>query len=168
MAARGVLRDDARLELIDGEIYEMAPIGARHASVVDRLNRLWTARLGTRAIVRIQGPVVTGPRTQLQPDVALLREMGDFYFARPVRAADVLLVNEVADQALGYDRAKLAIYATAGVPEVWLVDIDAGRVEVHRGPGEAGYRDVRIVRRGETVAATAFPDVALQVDEVLG
>src|SRR5512145_2199156 len=95
MIAAGLFRDDQRLELLEGEIFEMTPIGPPHTSVVNRLTRLWTTRLGSRAIVQIQGPVLAGPISELEPDVSILRERSDFYRAQLPAPTDVLLVIEV-------------------------------------------------------------------------
>lgn len=168
MIAAGLFRDDHRLELLEGEIFEMTPIGPPHTSVVDRLNRLWMTRLGSRAIVRVQGPVLAGPVSEPEPDVALLRERPDFYREQHPHPHDVLLVIEVADTSLAYDRAKLRIYAAAGMAEVWIVDLQNERVEIYRAPGAAGYADERVLRRGDRGACLAFPAVIVTVDEILG
>jgi Uma2 family endonuclease len=168
MIDAGVLRKDQRLELLDGEIFEMTPIGPPHSSVVDRLNRFWVTALGTRAIVRVQGPAEASPRSEPQPDVALHRERSDFYAKRHPGPDDVLLVIEVADTSLDYDHAKLRIYAAARLREVWIVDLVNERVEIHREPGAECYADVRFVSRGETIACLAFPDVTLTVADIFG
>ncbi|MBI2203595.1 MAG: Uma2 family endonuclease [Candidatus Rokubacteria bacterium] len=168
MIEAGVLHEDQRLELLDGEIFEMTPIGPLHSSVVNRLTRLWVTRLGTRAIVQVQNPVEARPRSEPQPDLTLLRERADFYRDRHPGPGDVLLVIEVADTSLDYDRAKLAIYASAGIAEVWIVDLQAERVDVHRDAGTSGFGDVRAARRGDSVACRAFPDVVLNVTDILG
>jgi Uma2 family endonuclease len=168
MISVGLFRDDQRLELLEGEIFEMTPIGPPHTSVVNRLTRLWTARLGPRAIVQIQGPVLAGPISEPEPDVSLLRERSDFYRERHADPTEVLLVIEVADTSLAYDRAKLRIYAEAGMAEVWIVDLQSERVEVYRTPGPAGYADTRVLHRGDRGSCLAFPDVTVAVDEMLG
>jgi Uma2 family endonuclease len=168
MIAAGLFGDDQRLELLEGEIFEMTPIGPPHTSVVNRLTRLWTARLGSRAIVQIQGPVLAGPISEPEPDVSLLRERSDFYRERHADPAEVLLVIEVADTSLAYDRAKLRIYASAGMAEVWIVDLQGERVDIYRTPGPAGYADERVLRRGDRGSCQAFPDVTVTVDEILG
>jgi Uma2 family endonuclease len=168
MADAGILEGEARVELIDGEIYEMPPIGADHGGAVDYVNQAWITRVVPRCIVRNQGPVVLDAHTQVQPDIALLRPVGDFYRRRLPRPEDVLLVVEVAHQSLRYDRAKLPRYAAAGIDEVWLINLVQDRIEVHRSPGEAGYRDVRVLGRGESLACLAFPDAVFTVDEILG
>jgi Uma2 family endonuclease len=168
MIETGVLRKDQRVELLDGEIYEMAPIYPPHQSVVDRLARLLITRLGTRAIVRVQGSVPARPRSEPQPDLAVLRERNDFYRTTHPEADEVHLIIEVADTTLRRDHAKLRLYATAGMLEVWIVDIQGERVEVYRDPVEARYADVGLAARGERLACLAFPDVVLMVDEILG
>jgi Uma2 family endonuclease len=168
MIAAGLFRDDQRLELLEGEIFEMTPIGPPHTSVVNRLTRLWTARLGSRAIVQIQGPVLAGPISEPEPDFSLLQERSDFYRERHADPAEVLLVIEVADTSLAYDRAKLRIYAAAGMTEIWIVDLNSERIEIYRSPGPAGYTDERVLRRGDRASCLAFPDVTVTVDEMLG
>ncbi len=168
MIAAGLFHDGQRLELLEGEIFEMTPIGPPHTSVVDRLTRLWTSRLGSRAIVRVQGPVLAGPISEPEPDLALLRERPDFYREAHPSPGDVLLVIEVADTSLEYDRAKRRIYAAAGMAEVWIVDLGGERVEIHRAPGARGYADARALHRGDRAACLAFPAVVVAVDEILG
>ena len=168
MIRTGVLRKDQRLELLDGEIYEMAPIYPPHQSVVDRLNRLLVMRLGERAIVRVQGSVPARPRSEPQPDVAVLQPRDDFYRTAPPEADEVFLVIEVSDTTLARDRAKLRLYAAAGMREVWIVDLAAERIEVHRTPRESAYEDVRFVARGQRVTCPAFADITLTIDEILG
>ena len=134
MAEAGILDEDERVELIEGEIVEMTPIGPPHASVVARINALFAARLGARVIVWPQNPFVLRPQTsQFQPDLALLRPRADFYSSRHPEPADALLVIEVMDSSVARDRrVKLPIYARARVEEVWLVHGVASTVEVCR------------------------------------
>jgi Uma2 family endonuclease len=170
MGEAGILTEDNGLELINGDIVLRGPIGAQHASTVDRLTRLWTSRLGDRAHVRIQNPV-TFPQfdSELQPDVMLLRPRPDFYGTGHPLAADVLLLIEVADTTLRLDRrVKIPLYARAGVREVWLVDLTTARLEVHREPLGDRYGDVRVITRGARVSPEAFPDLVLDVAEIVG
>lgn len=168
LARVGVLHEDDRVELIDGQVVEMSPIGVLHAACVRRLNRLLGRLLSELAMVDVQNPVVLGARDQPQPDLTVLRPRVDGYRDHP-RAADLLLVIEVSDSSLEYDRGtKLPLYARAGIAEVWIVDLDGDRIEVYRDPGPSGHRDVRVVSRGETLTPSAFPDVAIPVAEVLG
>ncbi len=170
MVHAGVFASDDRVELIEGEIIEMTPIGLPHASIVDRLNMLMARRLGDRTIVRVQGPVgFVTLHSRPQPDLALLRPRKDYYATRVPSAHDIFLLIEVMDTSVEYDRRRKApLYARAGVRELWLVDIPAGVVDVQREPSAGGYRDVRTLRRGESLNTLAFPEVTLAVDDILG
>jgi Uma2 family endonuclease len=170
MGEAGILGDDERLELIAGQIVVREPIGARHASTVDRLTRLWTSRLAERVIVRVQNPVqFPEADSELRPDILLLRPRDDFYAAAHPRVADVLLLIEVADTTLRLDRrVKIPLYAAVGVHETWLCDLVAERVEVYREPVGGTYRDVHTVDRGETVKPAALPDVVVAIEDLLG
>jgi Uma2 family endonuclease len=165
----GILEEDDRLELIDGEIVEMSPIGWLHHSCIIQLTRLITTVLGQAAVVSPQGPLTVGERTEVVPDIVLLRTRPDNYRVDPPKHADVLLVVEVGDSSVRIDRqVKGPLYARAGIPDLWLVDLTEGIVTVHRDPTPAGYQSVRIVRRGEQIPFLAFPDYAIKVDEILG
>ena len=167
MAESGLFSEDARLELIEGELFEMAPIGKRHAGCVRRLIRLLTERLGTRAVVDIQNAAWINERSFFCPDALLLRE--GFLEDEYPTPQDVHLVIEVADSSLSYDRGlKMPVYASVGVPEAWLVAVEAGTVSVYRRPSPEGYREVREYRRGDEVSPEAFPDVSFAVDSILG
>jgi Uma2 family endonuclease len=167
MAEVGILGARERVELIQGEIVQMSPIGPRHAAFVDNLNRLLARRLPDDAIVRVQGPVALADDTEPQPDLSVLRVRDIPYKDRDAWAEDSLLVIEVAETSLAYDRTtKRRLYAEAGIPEYWIVDCAAETIEVHRGPGPEGYRDVRLVGGAETLAPQAFPDVALSTTEI--
>src|SRR5436309_7845774 len=169
MAEVGILTETDRVELIDGEIVEMTPVGSRHASVVKRLTALLTSRLGVRTIVSVQDPVQLSKESEPQPDVVLLRPTPDFYAGSHPEPVDTLLLIEVADTSLSYDRGvKLPRYAAARVIEVWIVDLAGDAVEVYRTPVPDGYRDVVRVPRGGLLSPVAFADLTLGVDEILG
>lgn len=169
MAEAGILGEDDRVELLEGEIVEMAPIGSGHAACVDRLTHLLVRQFAEKAIIRVQNPVRLGERSEPQPDLALLRPRPDFYAKAHPGPEDILLLVEVAETSVGVDReVKLPLFARAGVPEVWLVDLPGERIEVYRKPTPQGYQEVRQVRRGECVASQAFPDIALAGGEILG
>ena len=169
MAEAGILREDDRVELLDGRIVEMRPIGPRHAGCVSALNRLLYQRLGTSVILGIQNPLVLGPRSAPEPDVAVLRPAPDFYREAHPRPGDVLLIVEVADASAEADRdVKIPLYAAAGIPEVWLVDLQAERIETYRSPTPHGYQSVRAFTRGESVSALAVPTGSIEVSEVVG
>jgi len=168
MAAAGVFTEDDRVEILEGEITVMSPIGDRHIAAVDFLNDRLGEALRGRALVRVQSPVRLGLDSAPQPDITLLRRALDYYRTAPATARDVFLVIEVADTAVEYDRAKLSLYAEAGIAEAWIVDLQAERVEVYRQPRSARYERTLIVQRGEMVAPEAFSDVALPTAELLG
>jgi Uma2 family endonuclease len=165
MAEAGILTDQERVELIDGEILVMSPVGFRHGSCVATLTELLVLRVGTRARVWVQSSVRTGSRSKPQPDLALLERRS--YWTGDPTEAQTLLIVEVADSSLAYDRTiKRRLYAQAGIPEVWIVDVNGEAVEVSRHPEGDGYRDVLRVTRGGTIAPAAFPDATIGVDEI--
>ena len=167
MAEAGVIRPDERVELIEGEIIRMNPIGPPHANCVDRLTALFVAGLGDRATVRIQNPVRLGELSEPEPDVALVRRGRDLT-AHP-GPADIHLLTEVADTSVDFDRrVKLPLYARAGVAEVWIIDLVGSVVEVYRSPQAGGYRDLDRFGAGDTIAPAAFPDVRFRVEDILG
>ena len=140
MAEVGLLAPDARVELIEGEIIDMAPIGSEHGSVVDLLNRLLIQAVGERAIVRVQGAVRLSEISQPEPDVALLKPRPDFYRHEQPTGSDTLLIIEVSDSTLRYDRGiKLPLYARHEVPEVWIVDLPNRCVHFNRSPAGQEY-----------------------------
>jgi Uma2 family endonuclease len=170
MVAAGILAEDARVELLDGQIVEMTPIGLPHAACVDRLTRLLAHLAASeRATLRVQGPLQLADHELPQPDVALLGYRADGYRDHYPTPADARLVIEVGDTSVGSDRSKkIPRYARAGVHEAWLVNLPADCVEIFREPRADRYADVRTARRGETVTPLAFPDLALAVAEILG
>jgi Uma2 family endonuclease len=166
----GILKPHDRVELIRGEIVKMSPIGRRHAAFVDNLTELLVTGLSGRAIVSVQNPVVVAADSEPQPDLKLLRRPRPVpYKDAEATAADVLLLIEVAETSLRYDRTvKLALYAEAGVPEYWVVDASAEAIEVYRGPAPDGYREVtRVIGEG-TVSPAAFLDARLTLAEIFG
>ena len=169
MGEAGIFSEDDRVELIEGEIVEMTPIGSRHQASVDRLSELFFGQLAGQAVLRVQGPIRLGERSEPQPDLTVLRRRADFYAAAHPAPQDVLLVVEVAETSAMYDReVKVPLYARAGIPEVWLVDLAGARVEVYRHPSPQGYREIRTARRGDRVASEAVSPLELAVDDVLG
>lgn len=169
LAEVGFLNEDSRVELIEGDIVEMCPIGRRHSSVSKRLNVGFTRRIGDRAIPSVQDPLRLDDLTEPQPDFMLLRPRDDFYASGHPGPADVLLLVEVMDSSASYDRGtKLGLYARFGVAEVWLVDINGDRVEVYRALNGGTYTEISIRSRGQKVAPAALPDAELEVDAILG
>lgn len=168
IAAAGVLGKDDRVELIEGDIVEMTPIGARHAASVNAIVRSLVPQAGSRFVVSVQNPVRLGSRSEPQPDVVVLSWRDDGYADELPTASDVRLVIEVADSSLSTDRdIKLPLYATAGIPETWLINLAGGRFEVHLEPSPTGYSRRRTYHRGESVASTAAPGLVVEVAEAL-
>ena len=163
----GVLGEDDRIELVEGEMIEMAPIGSRHLAKVNRLARLLSIAAGELAIVSVQNPIALPPHNEPQPDIALLKPRLDDYESALPTVDDILLVIEVADTTLNYDRdAKLPIYARHGIAEVWLVDIMGQRLTVHREPGSKGYSRLLTPERGDTVTPLLCASAAIQLSEL--
>lgn len=168
MAEAGVLAPDARVELIEGEVIDMAPIGSRHWSVVNRLNRMLTLAAAERAIVSVQSSLRLGPRSEPQPDLALLKPRDDFYAHSLPAAADTLLVIEVADTTGAYDRqVKLPLYARHGVPELWIVDLEMAVLRVCRQPQGETYRDIETLAAPGLQPIAALPGVAIDLAGIL-
>lgn len=169
MGEAGIFHEDDRVELIDGEICDMTPIGPLHAWLVNRLNRRIVTLLSDRAYVSVQNPIRLGLHTEPQPDLVIARGGEDDYADHHPAADDVLLVIEVADSSLRYDRlAKMPLYARFGIPEAWLVDATGHTVTVRTGPGRDGYGRDRTWGRGDTLVATAIADLRLAVAEIFG
>ncbi|HLC41567.1 MAG TPA: Uma2 family endonuclease [Methylomirabilota bacterium] len=169
MGEAGIFAEDDRVELIQGEIVEMTPIGPRHSACVARLTHLFSGGLAGRVVVWVQNPIRIGPDSEPQPDVVLLRPRADFYQEAHPGPLDIFVVVEVRDTSAAYDRTvKLLLYARAGIPEVWLVDLESHLVEVHRNPGTSGYQNVQQLRRGQHLAAEALSGPTFSVSDILG
>jgi Uma2 family endonuclease len=168
MAEAGIFGPEERVELIEGEILEMSPIGHRHPISVNRANRLFITKAGDRAVVSIQNSLELSHFTEPQPDVVLLKPRADDYAGKKVHAEDTLLVIEVAQTTLNYDlRRKLPLYASAAVPEVWIEDLKNDLLLVYRQPSSNTYLTSLVLRRGEAISPLALPDVILTVEELL-
>lgn len=166
MGEAGILGEDDRVELIDGQIVPMSPIGYRHAGAIIRLTRALSRDLHDRALVSVQNPVRLGEHEEPQPDLVVLRPRPDDYTTRLPEPADVLLLVEVADSSLEHDRdLKAPLYARAGIPEYWLWDLDNRQVLVHRGPTPEGYASIETFDRASTVSPAAFPEIRLPLGD---
>lgn len=167
MGEAGVFAPEARLELIEGEIVEMAPIGSPHAAAVTRLNELLVQRTAGRALVSPQNPVIISDRSVPQPDLALLEPRADYYRQSHPKASDVYLVIEVADTTRAFDLGtKVPLYARCGIAEVWVVDVIESTIHVFREPNAAGYGTSLTVKPGQSVACAAVPEASLEVREL--
>jgi hypothetical protein len=165
IVAAGILGPADRVELIEGEIVEMAAIGSRHAACVRELQALL---MGADALLSVQQPIRLDDLSEPEPDLALVRPRDDVYASAHPRPDDVLLLVEVSDTAFPADLgAKLPLYAAAGIAETWGVDLRGGRVLVHRQPSADGYRQVSEHGQGQRVSPAAFPDLSLAIEEIL-
>ena len=169
MIDAGILSEDDRVELIEGEVIKMSPIGKFHAACVKRLNKLFVFLVGRTATVSVQDPIRLTDFSEPQPDLALLKRRDDFYSSGHPTPEDVSLVVEVADSSVQYDRMiKMPLYARSGIPEVWLVDVARDLVEVYARPVNGRYQDFREARRGETLSLSSLPNLAISIDDILG
>ena len=169
MRTAGVLKEDDRVELIDGEVREMSPVGPLHAAIVRRLNLLLHRSLAGSCVVSVQDPMRLSDHSEPQPDLAVLRPRPDFYAGAHPAPDDVLVLIEVGDTSLVYDREeKLPRYAQSGIAEVWLVAVDRQQVEQYANPTNGQYRTARTWGRGENIASLSIPSLILAVGDVLG
>jgi Uma2 family endonuclease len=166
MGEVGIFAEDDRVELIAGEMYQMSPIGIRHARCVNRLNRILSRMAGPDMLVGVQNPIYPSEESAPQPDLSIIydRDPGALW---PI-PADILLVIEVSDSTLAYDRGtELPLYAAAGIAEAWLVDLAAATLERHTEPRDGLYSLVARARPGESLASTVLPSLTIPVADIL-
>ncbi len=173
IAETGILLEDERIELIKGEIIQMSPIGSRHAASVRRLTQLFSQKLGQNALISVQNPIFLGDDiSEPQPDLAIVSYRDDFYLDAHPQPQDILLLIEIADSSLTYDReVKAPLYAAAGITELWLVNLIEQRLEIYRQPAANGYQEIKYCkycRKNDSISSLAFPDISLTVAEILG
>jgi len=164
LGENGIFDEDSRVEMIEGDLIVMPPIGEQHASKTRLLNRLFSLQVGDTAIVDVQNPVALDAHSEPQPDMVLLKPRPDFYESAHPCPEDVLLLIEVSDSTLRYDRdTKVPLYAKAGIPEVWLLDVAGQRLEIYRRPSPEGYREIRYPEATENIAPVLLPELSLSV-----
>lgn len=175
MIETGILTEDdrqspLRVELIHGEIISMSPVGKLHVAVVDRISNLIKEIIGKQVIVRTQSPIVVSNRSEPKPDITLLKPRADFYADQAAQPDDVLLVIEVAHTTWDTDyEVKRPLYASAGIPELWLVNLNKHEIEVHRTPAPGTYKSISILQSGDTVTLPVpGMEATVEVDELLG
>lgn len=169
MAKVGIFHEDDHVELIEGEIIQMAPVGKRHASCISRLNIVLVPQVGERANLWHQSSIRIGPRSLPEPDIALLRYREDAYWALRPQAEDILLAIEVADSSLRYDRiTKARLYAEHGIPELWVWDVTHRQVYVFRDPEGGVYRTAFTAGPTEVLEAVALPGLRVAVADGFG
>lgn len=168
MIESGIFGEDERIELIEGGLVTMSPIGAEHSGIVDQLSEILVDQLARRAVVKVQGPIQLDDHSEPEPDVVLSKPRRDYYKRSLPQPADVLLVIEVADSSLAYDRTvKMPLYAQAGIAEAWIVNLIDRWIEVYRDPSPAGYTTMLKILPGRAIAPQAFADVIIVVDDLL-
>ena len=169
MAEAGIFAPDERVELVDGLLIVPPPQNVPHVSILMRMQYRLHERLGERVMIAQQSPVVISDRSEPEPDFALIRWRDDYYACAKPTNADTLAIVEVADSTLRMDRGrKRTVYARAGIPEYWIVNVRAEQIEIHRGPHGGAYPAPRIAKRGDSVSFAAFPDAVFTVGELLG
>ena len=164
MGEAGILHEDERIELLDGEIIHMAPIGDPHLFSTDALTMQIVPHVAGRAVVRVQGSIRLDDHSAPEPDLVVLR-LRDNYYAESASPADVLLLIEVADSSLEFDAGrKAARYAAAGISEYWIANLRTGEVIVHTEPTDNdGYATIRTVPADGSLSPQAFPDLTLSL-----
>ena len=168
MVDKGILSEDIRLELIEGGLVTLSPPGAEDSGIVNQIAQTLIPQIEQRALFRIHGPIALDEFSEPQPDLALLVQRDDFYKHSLPRPADVALVIEVADSSLAYDRTiKMPLYARAGIPEAWIVNLIDRWIEVYRDPSAAGYTTLLKILSGKSIAPQAFDDVVVVVNDLL-
>ena len=168
MHEAGVFQDGDRLELVNGEIQTMSPIGRKHVACIIRLVKLFEKKLGDRVMVSAQNSVRLDNHAEPQPDIAILKWRDDFYHEALPTPDDILLIIEVADSSLDYDRhVKAPLYAAAGIPEMWLFDVNKKIIEGYSQPSPNGYKLLRRYDEGDNLSILAFPDVTFNWNELL-
>ena len=169
MMKTGILPEESGWELIDGEIIQRMTIGSKHAGTVKRLNRLLTSVLNETAIVSIQDPIHIDEYNEPEPDIALLTPRDDFYAERHPEPGEVLLVIEVSDSTLEFDREiKKTLYAEAGIKEFWLINLKQETVETYSDPANGVYYQMRIFGRGETINSRNIEKLSVETNMILG
>lgn len=168
LGAARIFPPESRVELIDGEIFEMAPIGIQHASCVMRLTHLFAPMIDERAIINVQNPLQLGDLSAPQPDFMLLKPSLDFFRSRYPRASDVLLLIEISDTSVDFDRTrKLRLYAMHGVPEYWLVNLQDNCVELYCHPRADAYEQKSTLRVGDSITLSMLPWISIAVADIL-
>jgi Uma2 family endonuclease len=163
MGEAGILTDDNRVELIEGQLVAMAPICSEHAATANALTRLLVLAVGDRGIVSVGNPIRLNRHSEPQPDFSVLKPRDDYRKTLP-RPEDTMLAVEVANTSLEYDRkVKLALYARGGIPEVWIVNLAAEEVEVHRSPVADNYTSFTRAGRSDDLTIEALPGVLIPV-----
>lgn len=167
MIESGIFKENDRVELLDGEIYQMSPFGPMHIKLTNRLTKILVQQVGDDAIVSVQNTVQLNDWSEPQPDIAIVHPRVDSYDGELIQANDVYLLIEIADSSLHYDREeKLPRYASAAIPEVWIIDVKQHMIEQYTQPLEHQYTLLHRWLKGQTLTATTFPQIQITIDEL--
>lgn len=168
MVRAGILTENDRIELINGEFIAMSPVGSKHASCVKRLNILFSKHLQGNFIVSVQDPIQLNDYSEPEPDLAILKPRPDFYAEAHPRPDDVLLIIEVSDTTLDYDQeVKVPLYAKAAIPEVWIINLPQSTIEIYTTPQTGLYRKAEFFKSGDPLVSSVFPELKISADQVL-
>jgi Uma2 family endonuclease len=168
MGDAGILHEDSRVELIEGELIDMSPIGSHHAGIVTLISHLLNKKISDQAIVSVQNPVRLSDWSEPQPDIMLLKPRSDYYYDSHPKPSDVLVLIEVADSSIDYDRkTKLPLYARSGIQEFWIIDMNTQRLERYTQPNETGYGYCETLDKTGKISPTALPDVVIDLSRIL-
>lgn len=166
MGEVGILPEKG-LELIHGELIEMSPIGSKHAATVDKITRFFVQLFQMKAIVRVQNPITIADHSEPEPDISILKDRRDYYSEKHPGPEDVYLLIEVADSSINFDRTvKLNMYAAAGIPETWIIDLEKNQIETYRDPVESTYTDKKIATKSDPVLVQTL-DMHINASELL-
>jgi Uma2 family endonuclease len=169
MAEVGILTPDDRVELIEGEIIRMSPIGTRHAACVNRGAELFMLKFHGKATVTVQNPAHLNQYNEPQPDILLLKHREDYYASKHPSPEDTLLLLEVSDTTLGFDlNVKIPIYGATGIPEVWIADLRKNIIRAFRNPEAGQYETVMTFSADDALSVLAFPDVVFKASDFIG
>ena len=167
MGEAGIFGENDRIELIEGELIEMSPIGSLHAGTVTQLSQLFSAAVANRAIVYVQNPILLGRHSEPEPDICLLKPRADFYKRGLPKPEDVLLAIEVSDTTAGYDReVKVPLYARHGIAECWLIDLQKKQLEIYLKPSSDGYRQILLPENRDSISPTLLPEMTIRIADL--
>ncbi len=163
LTEEGILEEDDKIELLNGQLIKMSPVGILHAACVKKLRKLLGKILPDEIVIGIQDPVILNDLSEPEPDISILRPKDDFYADDKPQSEDIFFLIEVADTSLEKDReVKLPLYARAGVPEVWIVNLAEKTVEQYQQPDKEGYRSVGVFRKGQSLSNDLIPDISVK------
>ncbi len=168
MAESGILQPDERIELLEGQIIQMAAKGTAHSASVSRIEQVLRNRLGNRVLLRFQDPIRLNDYSEPEPDIAVVQPSPNFYEDHHPTPSEVFLLIEVSDTTLKFDReTKAPAYGCSGIAEYWVLDVVARKLHVYRSPSSSGYQSETILSEELTIAPLAFPECVIAIEEMV-